>query len=148
MFHFRMFDKVHQFRPCGKFHYECGFRSTVATDTTVDLNSCPSNTYLLALMLYLAQAIRREAPRIGGSFAIWGGLFSTFDCTLVAIRKKVCLCLQGLSVALIFLCFRSTAIQVRKLLNSTNKVFSFWEWLVVQFPYCCRTLLMTLASYA
>jgi len=34
------------------------------------------------------EAIRREAPRIGGSFAIWGGLFSTFDCTLVAIRKK------------------------------------------------------------
>ena len=35
-----------------------------------------------------AQAIRREAPRIGGSFAVWGGLFSTFDCTLVALRKK------------------------------------------------------------
>lgn len=34
------------------------------------------------------EAIRREAPRIGGSFAVWGGLFSTFDCTLVAIRKK------------------------------------------------------------
>lgn len=34
------------------------------------------------------QSIRREAPRIGGSFAVWGGLFSTFDCTLVAIRKK------------------------------------------------------------
>jgi hypothetical protein len=34
------------------------------------------------------QAIRREAPRIGGSFAVWGGLFSTFDCTLVAIRHK------------------------------------------------------------
>lgn len=34
------------------------------------------------------QAIRREAPRIGGSFAVWGGLFSTFDCTLVALRKK------------------------------------------------------------
>ncbi|EFN59485.1 hypothetical protein CHLNCDRAFT_138099 [Chlorella variabilis] len=33
-------------------------------------------------------AIRREAPRIGGSFAVWGGLFSTFDCTLVAVRKK------------------------------------------------------------
>ena len=32
--------------------------------------------------------IRREAPKIGGSFAVWGGLFSTFDCTLVAIRKK------------------------------------------------------------
>jgi len=36
-----------------------------------------------------AQAIRREAPRIGGSFAVWGGLFSTFDCTLVAVRRKV-----------------------------------------------------------
>ena len=36
----------------------------------------------------LLQAIRREAPRIGGSFAVWGGLFSTFDCTLVALRKK------------------------------------------------------------
>jgi len=34
------------------------------------------------------QAIRTEAPRCGGSFAVWGGLFSTFDCTLVAIRKK------------------------------------------------------------
>jgi Tim17/Tim22/Tim23/Pmp24 family len=35
------------------------------------------------------QSIRREAPKIGGSFAVWGGLFSTFDCTLVALRKKV-----------------------------------------------------------
>lgn len=35
-----------------------------------------------------AQAVRREAPRIGGSFAVWGGLFSTFDCTLVALRHK------------------------------------------------------------
>jgi len=34
------------------------------------------------------EAVRREAPRIGGSFAVWGGLFSTFDCTLVAIRRK------------------------------------------------------------
>eukprot|EP00887_Chlorella_sp_A99_P005814 scaffold1.g5814.t1 len=33
-------------------------------------------------------SIRREAPKIGGSFAVWGGLFSTFDCTLVALRKK------------------------------------------------------------
>lgn len=35
------------------------------------------------------QAIRREAPRIGGGFAVWGGLFSMFDCTLVAVRRKV-----------------------------------------------------------
>ncbi|KAK9832502.1 hypothetical protein WJX81_002570 [Elliptochloris bilobata] len=34
------------------------------------------------------EAVRREAPRIGGSFAVWGGLFSTFDCTLVAVRRK------------------------------------------------------------
>lgn len=34
------------------------------------------------------ESIRRESPKIGGSFAVWGGLFSTFDCTLVAIRKK------------------------------------------------------------
>lgn len=34
------------------------------------------------------ESIRREAPKIGGSFAVWGGLFSTFDCTLVALRRK------------------------------------------------------------
>eukprot|EP00873_Tetraselmis_striata_P001125 jgi/Tetstr1/421389/TSEL_012357.t1 len=34
------------------------------------------------------EAVRREAPRIGGSFAVWGGLFSTFDCSLVALRRK------------------------------------------------------------
>lgn len=34
------------------------------------------------------EAIRREAPKIGGSFAVWGGLFAAFDCTLVAIRRK------------------------------------------------------------
>jgi len=35
-----------------------------------------------------AQTMRFEAPRLGGSFAVWGGLFSAFDCTLVAVRKK------------------------------------------------------------
>lgn len=34
------------------------------------------------------EAVRREAPRMGGSFAVWGGLFSSFDCTLVYIRQK------------------------------------------------------------
>lgn len=37
----------------------------------------------------LAQAVRHVAPKLGGSFAVWGGLFSAFDCTLVAVRKKV-----------------------------------------------------------
>ncbi|KAL6501995.1 hypothetical protein OROGR_027128 [Orobanche gracilis] len=35
-----------------------------------------------------SQAIRMNAPRLGGSFAVWGGLFSTFDCTMVYVRQK------------------------------------------------------------
>ena len=34
------------------------------------------------------QGLRANAPRLGGSFAVWGGLFSTFDCGLVFLRKK------------------------------------------------------------
>jgi len=33
-------------------------------------------------------AIRQRAPIIGGQFAVWGGLFSTIDCSLVYVRKK------------------------------------------------------------
>ena len=33
-------------------------------------------------------AIKSRAPVLGGQFASWGGLFSFFDCTLVAIRGK------------------------------------------------------------
>jgi len=33
-------------------------------------------------------AIKARAPIIGGQFAVWGGLFSTIDCTLIKIRKK------------------------------------------------------------
>ncbi|KAL5197163.1 hypothetical protein ABZP36_000675 [Zizania latifolia] len=35
-----------------------------------------------------AQALRMNAPRVGGSFAVWGGLFSAFDCTMVYMRQK------------------------------------------------------------
>ncbi|XP_010888975.1 mitochondrial import inner membrane translocase subunit Tim17-B [Esox lucius] len=35
-----------------------------------------------------ANAVRIRAPQIGGSFAVWGGLFSTIDCGLVRIRGK------------------------------------------------------------
>ncbi|KAK3146956.1 hypothetical protein QOZ80_3BG0275760 [Eleusine coracana subsp. coracana] len=35
-----------------------------------------------------ATAARMNAGRIGGSFAVWGGLFSTFDCGLVYARQK------------------------------------------------------------
>ncbi|XP_039768358.1 mitochondrial import inner membrane translocase subunit Tim17-B isoform X2 [Ornithorhynchus anatinus] len=33
-------------------------------------------------------AVRSRAPQIGGSFAVWGGLFSTIDCGLVRLRGK------------------------------------------------------------
>ncbi|KAG6391226.1 hypothetical protein SASPL_148979 [Salvia splendens] len=35
-----------------------------------------------------SQAVRMNAPRVGGSFAVRGGLFSTFDCTMVYMRQK------------------------------------------------------------
>ncbi|XP_071716412.1 mitochondrial import inner membrane translocase subunit TIM17-2-like [Rutidosis leptorrhynchoides] len=35
-----------------------------------------------------AEAVRMNAPRVGGSFAVWGGLFSTFDCAMVYARQK------------------------------------------------------------
>ncbi|XP_026781367.2 mitochondrial import inner membrane translocase subunit Tim17-B isoform X2 [Pangasianodon hypophthalmus] len=35
-----------------------------------------------------ANAVRIRAPQIGGSFAVWGGLFSTIDCGLVRLRGK------------------------------------------------------------
>ncbi|XP_074273752.1 mitochondrial import inner membrane translocase subunit TIM17-2-like [Silene latifolia] len=34
------------------------------------------------------QTMRMNAPRTGGGFAAWGGLFSTFDCTMVYLRQK------------------------------------------------------------
>lgn len=37
------------------------------------------------------QAVRRSAPVLGGNFAVWGGLYSSFECSLVAIRHKVSL---------------------------------------------------------
>lgn len=31
---------------------------------------------------------RSRAPVLGGNFAVWGGTFSTYDCTFQAIRRK------------------------------------------------------------
>lgn len=36
------------------------------------------------------QSLRKESPRLGGSFANWGLTFSMFDCSLQYLRKKVC----------------------------------------------------------
>eukprot|EP00164_Ancoracysta_twista_P008507 GFYU01012332.1.p2 GENE.GFYU01012332.1~~GFYU01012332.1.p2 ORF type:complete len:155 (-),score=35.14 GFYU01012332.1:54-518(-) len=33
-------------------------------------------------------AVKARAPTTGGNFAVWGMLFSSFDCALVAVRKK------------------------------------------------------------
>lgn len=33
-------------------------------------------------------AVKQRGPIIGGNFAVWGGVFSTIDCSLVYLRKK------------------------------------------------------------
>ena len=33
-------------------------------------------------------AIKLRAPVLGGNFGVWGGLFSTFDCSVKGIRQK------------------------------------------------------------
>lgn len=33
-------------------------------------------------------AIQQRSPVIAGNFAVWGGVFSTIDCTMVHFRKK------------------------------------------------------------
>ncbi|KAJ4879555.1 Mitochondrial import inner membrane translocase subunit TIM17-1 [Raphanus sativus] len=35
-----------------------------------------------------AQYVRMNVPKVGGSFAVWGGLFSTMDCAMVYARQK------------------------------------------------------------
>lgn len=32
--------------------------------------------------------MKLRAPVLGGNFGVWGGLFSTFDCTVKGIRRK------------------------------------------------------------
>lgn len=33
-------------------------------------------------------AVKARAPVLGGNFAVWGGLFSSFDCSFAALRQK------------------------------------------------------------
>uniref|UniRef100_A0A2K6EUD6 Translocase of inner mitochondrial membrane 17B n=1 Tax=Propithecus coquereli TaxID=379532 RepID=A0A2K6EUD6_PROCO len=46
------------------------------------------NSWCLAYSRGSVNAVRIRAPQIGGSFAVWGGLFSTIDCGLVRLRGK------------------------------------------------------------
>lgn len=56
------------------FHSIKGFRNA------------PSGHYRRLLGSVLA--VKERAPITGGNFAVWGGLFSAIDCSLVYIRKK------------------------------------------------------------
>lgn len=47
----------------------------------------------------IIREVRVRSPVTGGQFAAWGGLFSTIDCTLVAVRKKV-----GIYLVFVVLC--------------------------------------------
>ncbi|XP_076468916.1 mitochondrial import inner membrane translocase subunit Tim17-A-like [Babylonia areolata] len=48
--------------------------------------NAPSGQYrrLIGSMI----ALKERAPIVGGNFAVWGGLFSAIDCSMVYIRKK------------------------------------------------------------
>jgi len=39
-------------------------------------------------MIGALQAVKGNARRLGGSFAMWGGFFSVFDCSFAAIRGR------------------------------------------------------------
>ncbi|KQK15340.1 hypothetical protein BRADI_1g22025v3 [Brachypodium distachyon] len=34
------------------------------------------------------ESVRMNVPRLAGSFAVWGGLYSAMDCTMVFVRRK------------------------------------------------------------
>eukprot|EP00743_Colponemidia_sp_Colp-15_P002462 GILK01002669.1.p1 GENE.GILK01002669.1~~GILK01002669.1.p1 ORF type:complete len:201 (-),score=15.45 GILK01002669.1:151-711(-) len=36
----------------------------------------------------LMHGVKTRSPVLGGNFAVWGGLFSTFDCSFAYMRKK------------------------------------------------------------
>ena len=33
-------------------------------------------------------AVKKRVPQVAGNFAIWGGLFSAIECTLIYFRSK------------------------------------------------------------
>jgi mitochondrial import inner membrane translocase subunit TIM17 len=40
------------------------------------------------LILNRVMLMKKRAPILGGSFALWGGLFSSCECTLIHLRNK------------------------------------------------------------
>ncbi|KAF6091666.1 translocase of inner mitochondrial membrane 17B [Phyllostomus discolor] len=76
-------------------HYNVSYESTGARSTSPTA-LCLHTAWCLAhrcsgirhRLRGSVNAVRIRAPQIGGSFAVWGGLFSTIDCGLVRLRGK------------------------------------------------------------
>jgi import inner membrane translocase subunit TIM17 len=51
-------------------------------------SSCDHWFNSIGLQLGSVTSIKARSPIIAGNFAVWGGMFSTIDCTLVHFRKK------------------------------------------------------------
>ena len=39
-------------------------------------------------LFFRIMLMKKRAPVLGGSFALWGGLFSSCECTLIHLRNK------------------------------------------------------------
>ncbi|KAK3602935.1 hypothetical protein CHS0354_039354 [Potamilus streckersoni] len=50
------------------------------------LRNAPTGHYRRLISSF--ESIRIRAPITGGNFAVWGGLFSAIDCSMVYVRKK------------------------------------------------------------
>ncbi|PNJ04851.1 mitochondrial import inner membrane translocase subunit Tim17-B isoform X3 [Pongo pygmaeus] len=65
-----------------------GSRSTLFMAVSLHMAWCLAHIGIRHRLRGSANAVRIRAPQIGGSFAVWGGLFSTIDCGLVRLRGK------------------------------------------------------------
>ncbi|XP_012327074.1 mitochondrial import inner membrane translocase subunit Tim17-B isoform X3 [Aotus nancymaae] len=65
-----------------------GSRSTLFMAVSLYMAWCLAHIGIRHRLRGSANAVRIRAPQIGGSFAVWGGLFSTIDCGLVRLRGK------------------------------------------------------------
>uniref|UniRef100_A0A2K5MFE8 Translocase of inner mitochondrial membrane 17B n=5 Tax=Cercopithecinae TaxID=9528 RepID=A0A2K5MFE8_CERAT len=65
-----------------------GSRSTLFMAVSLHMAWCLAHIGIRHRLRGSTNAVRIRAPQIGGSFAVWGGLFSTIDCGLVRLRGK------------------------------------------------------------
>ncbi|XP_028266158.1 mitochondrial import inner membrane translocase subunit Tim17-B isoform X1 [Parambassis ranga] len=83
-----VFQSIKGFRnaPAVSLKYVCSF--ILSCFLKADLNCAVIFQGVVQRLKGSANAVRVRAPQIGGSFAVWGGLFSTIDCGLVHLRGK------------------------------------------------------------